>query len=92
MIAQPALSIAKFGTAGLYPQIVMKSELGFTSANKAEATAFAAKVAVANKRAVAACDKPGLGFLLDPFACDYKSRARRRHAVRGRGRRGRDRK
>jgi hypothetical protein len=71
MIAQPALSIAKFGTAGLYPQIVMKTELGFTSANKAEATAFAAKVAAANKRAVAACDKPGLGFLLDPFACDY---------------------
>jgi pimeloyl-ACP methyl ester carboxylesterase len=71
MIAQPALSIAKFGTAGLHPQIVMKTELGFTSANKAEATAFAAKVAVANKRAVAACDKPGLGFLLDPFACDY---------------------
>jgi hypothetical protein len=71
MIAQPALSIAKFGTAGLYPQIVMKSELGFTAANKAEAAAFAAKVAAANKRAVAACDKPGLGFLLDPFACDY---------------------
>lgn len=71
MIAQPALSIAKFGTAGLYPQIVMKTELGFTAANKAEATAFAAKVAAANKRAVAACDKPGLGFLLDPFACDY---------------------
>jgi pimeloyl-ACP methyl ester carboxylesterase len=71
MIAQPALSIAKFATAGLYPQIVMKTELGFTSANKAEAAAFAAKVAAANKRAVAACDKPGLGFLLDPFACDY---------------------
>ena len=71
MIAQPALSIAKFGTAGLYPQIVMKTELGFTSANKAEAAAFAAKVAAANKRAVAACDKTGLGFLLDPFACDY---------------------
>ena len=71
MIAQPALSIAKFGTAGLYSQIVMKTELGFTSANKAEATAFAAKVAAANKRAVAACDKAGLGFLLDPFACDY---------------------
>ena len=71
MIAQPALSIAKFGTAGLYPQIVMKTELGFTSANKPEAAAFAAKVAAANKRAVAACDKAGLGFLLDPFACDY---------------------
>jgi len=71
MIAQPALSIAKFGTAGLYPQIVMKTELGFTAANKAEATAFAAKVAAANKRAVAACDKARLGFLLDPFSCDY---------------------
>jgi hypothetical protein len=71
MIAQPALSIAKFGTAGLYPQIVMKTELGFTSANKAEAAAFAAKVAAANKRAVAVCDRAGLGFLLDPFACDY---------------------
>ncbi|QHO73328.1 tannase/feruloyl esterase family alpha/beta hydrolase [Bradyrhizobium sp. CCBAU 051011] len=71
MIAQPALNIAKFGTAGLYPQIVMKTELGFTSADKPKATAFAAKVAAANKRAVAACDKAGLGFLLDPFACDY---------------------
>ena len=71
MIAQPALSIAKFGTAGLYPQIVMKTELGFTAANKPEAAAFAAKVAAANKRAVAACDKAGLGFLLDPFTCNY---------------------
>src|SRR3954464_14754416 len=71
MIAQPALSIAKFGTAGLYPQIVMKTELGFTWPNKAKAAAFAAKVAAANKRVVAVCDKPGLWFLLDPFACDY---------------------
>lgn len=37
MIAQPALNIAKFGTAGLYPQIVMKTELGFTSADKPKA-------------------------------------------------------
>lgn len=71
MIAQPALSIAKFGTAGLYPQIVMKTELGFTAANKPEAAAFATRVAAASKRAVAVCDKAGLGFLLDPFACDY---------------------
>ena len=71
MIGQPALSIAKFGTSSLYPQIVMKTELGYTAANKAEAAAFAAKVAAAGKRAVAACDKAGLGFLLDPFACDY---------------------
>ena len=92
MIAQPALSIAKFGTAGLYPQIVMKTELGFTAANKPEAAAFAAKVAAANKRAVAACDKPGLGFLLDPFACDYNPARDADGAVRRRGRRGRDRK
>ena len=71
MIGQPALSIAKFGTSSLYPQIVMKTELGYTAANKTEAAAFAAKVAAAGKRAVAACDKAGLGFLLDPFACDY---------------------
>jgi feruloyl esterase len=71
MIAQPALNIARFGTSALYPQIVMKTELGYTAANKTEAAAFAAKVNAANKRAVAACDKVGLGFLLDPFACDY---------------------
>ena len=71
MIAEPALNIAMFGTTALYPQIVMKTELGYTAANKTEAAAFAAKVDAANKRAVAACDKAGLGFLLDPFACDY---------------------
>ena len=71
MIGQPALNIAKFGTSAIYPQIVMKTELGYTAAYKAEATAFAGKVAAANKRAVAACDKAGLGFLLDPFSCDY---------------------
>ncbi len=71
MIAAPALSIPMFGTTALYPQIVMKADLGYTAANKAEATAFAAKVDAANKRAVAACDKAGLGFLLNPFQCDY---------------------
>jgi feruloyl esterase len=71
LIAEPALNIARFGTASLYPQIVMKTELGFTAANKAGAAAFAAKVDAATRRAVAACDKAGLGFLLDPFACDY---------------------
>jgi feruloyl esterase len=71
MIAQPALNIPQFGTTGLYPQLVMKTELGFTALDKPKAAAFAAKVAAANKRALAACDKAGLGFLLDPFACDY---------------------
>ena len=71
MIAQPALNIAKFGTSALYPQIVMKTELGYTAADKAKAAAFATKVDAANKRVVAACDKVGLGYLLDPFACAY---------------------
>jgi feruloyl esterase len=71
MIAAPALSIPMFGTTALYPQIVMKTDLGYTAANKPEAAAFAAKVDAANKRAVATCDKAGLGFLLNPFQCDY---------------------
>ena len=71
MIAAPALSSPMFGTTALYAQIVMKTDLGYTAANKTEAAAFAAKVDAANKRAVAACDKAGLGFLLNPFQCDY---------------------
>jgi pimeloyl-ACP methyl ester carboxylesterase len=71
MIAAPALSIPMFSTTALYAQIVMKTDLGYTAANKAEAAAFAAKVDAANRRAVAACDKAGLGFLLNPFQCGY---------------------
>jgi pimeloyl-ACP methyl ester carboxylesterase len=71
MIAAPALSSPMFGTTAMYAQIVMKTELGYTALNKAEAAAFATKIDAVNKRAVAACDKVGLGFLLDPFACDY---------------------
>ncbi len=71
LIAQPALSIPSFAVAAIYPQIVMKADLGFTAIDNARATAFAKKVEAANRRAVASCDKAGLGFLLDPFACDY---------------------
>lgn len=71
LIAQPAISPPMFGTVAVHPQIVMRTELGFTSADKPRAAAFAKKVDAANKRAVAQCDKPGLGFLLDPFGCDY---------------------
>jgi feruloyl esterase len=49
----------------------MKTDLGYTAGNKTEAAAFAAKADAANKRAVAVCDKAGLGFLLNPFKCDY---------------------
>jgi Tannase and feruloyl esterase len=71
MIAQPAISVPKFGSTSLYAQIVMKTELGYTAADKAKASAFAKKAEAANARAVASCDKEGLGFLLDPFACNY---------------------
>ena len=71
LIGQPAINAPSFGLTSLYPQIVMKSELGFTALDKDAAAAFARKVAAVNTRAVAACDKEKLGFLLDPFACNY---------------------
>ena len=71
MIAQPTMSTPMHSTVALYPQLVMKTELGFTALDRPKAAAFAARVDAANKRALAACDKAGLGFLLDPFACDY---------------------
>ena len=71
MIGQPALNIPQFGTTGIYPQLVMKAELGFTAVDKDKAAAFAKKVEAVNKLAVASCDKEKLGFLLDPFACNY---------------------
>ena len=71
LIAQPAIYIPKFATTGLYPQLVVKTELGFTAADKTPAAAFAKKVDAVNARAVASCDKESLGFLLDPFSCSY---------------------
>jgi pimeloyl-ACP methyl ester carboxylesterase len=72
LIAAPAQSTSLFGLAGFYNQIVLKEEFGFTSADAAfTASGFQKKMADANKRAVAACDKEKLGFLLDPFACHY---------------------
>ncbi|MFN4352801.1 MAG: tannase/feruloyl esterase family alpha/beta hydrolase [Hylemonella sp.] len=71
LIGQPAINAPSFGLTSLYPQVVMKSELGFTALDKDAAAAFARKVAAVNARAVTACDKEKLGFLLDPFACSY---------------------
>jgi feruloyl esterase len=53
LIAQPAVSVTRFSLANLYPQIVMKSELGITALDKPAAAAFATKVAAVNARAVA---------------------------------------
>jgi hypothetical protein len=72
LLAAPALSTSKFGLNSFYPQVVMQADLGYTSADPAFAAAnFKQKVTEANRRAVQACDKEGLGFLLDPFACNY---------------------
>jgi hypothetical protein len=71
LIAQAAISVPKFGVASLYAQILMKTELGFNAANKEKASALAVKANAATARAVAVCDKEGLGYLLDPFACSF---------------------
>jgi feruloyl esterase len=71
LIGQPLISAPLVGTTALYTQIVMKTELGYSALDKPQAAAFAKKVEAANRRAVAHCDKAGLGFLLDPFSCDY---------------------
>lgn len=72
LLAAPAINTSQFGLNAFYPQVVMKTDLGYTSADPAFVAAnFKQKVSEVNKRAVQACDKEGLGFLLDPFACSY---------------------
>jgi hypothetical protein len=72
LIAAPAISTSKFALNSFYPQVVMKADLGFTSADPGfAASGFRQKVIDVNRRAVQACDREGLGFLLDPFSCNY---------------------
>ncbi len=72
LIAAPAISNTQFGLNAFYAQVVRKADLGFTSADPGFAAAhFRNKVNAVNRRAVQACDREGLGFLLDPFACGY---------------------
>jgi Tannase and feruloyl esterase len=49
----------------------MKTELGFNAGDKDKAAALATKANAATARAVAVCDKEGLGYLIDPFACSF---------------------
>jgi hypothetical protein len=71
MVAAPAINLTKFGVSSFYPQMVMKMDLGFTAKDTALAAAFKKKIGAVNARAVTACDKEGLGFILDPFQCSY---------------------
>ena len=75
LIAQPAISIASFGLTSLYTQIVMKTSSASPRSTSRGRGLRRQGGRRANRRAVAACDKEGLGFLLDPFACDYDRRA-----------------
>lgn len=71
LIAAPAIDQEKFGLTKLYVQIVMRTDLGYTAVDSTSAKALAKKMEAVNGRAVAACDKEHLGFLLDPFQCTY---------------------
>lgn len=59
----PAIHWTRFTTGNLYPQIVMRRDLG--------GTVDAAKLRAVSLAAVNACGGGSLGFLLDPFACRY---------------------
>lgn len=72
LVGAPGLSGPRFGVAALYPQLVMKKELGFTAIDRERVNAFLKKAHAANVRAVKSCDKEGLGFILDPFSCTYE--------------------
>jgi Tannase and feruloyl esterase len=71
MVAAPAINLTRFGVSAFYPQMVMKMDLGFTAKDTALAAAFKKKIEAVTARAVSACDKEGLGFILDPFQCSY---------------------
>ena len=78
MIAAPAINIPRMSVTNIYPQLVMKTDLGFDASTPAEpgktktpAALFADKVSAINKLAVKSCDAEGLGFLIDPFKCVY---------------------
>ena len=75
LIEQPAINLPAFSLTSLFPQVVMKEELGFDATDAPRATAFAKKMDAATARAVKACDREQLGFLLDPRACKYEPAA-----------------
>jgi Tannase and feruloyl esterase len=59
----PAINWTRFITNELYPQIVMQQMLGGPLA--------ASKLTAVTSASIAACGGSGLGFLIDPYACQY---------------------
>ena len=91
MIGQPALSIAKFGTSSLYPQIVMKTELGYTAANKTRSRRLCREGRRRRQARRRRLRQDGTGFPARSLCLRLRSRARCRRPVRRRGRQRRDR-
>ena len=89
MIAQPAMSIAKFGTAALYPQIVMKTDLGFTASTSRRPPRSPPRSTPPTSAPSPPATRRVSAFLLDPFACDYDPARDADGAVRRRRRRRR---
>lgn len=71
LVGYPGVYATRFGVGAVYPQLVLRDELGFTSIDKAKIDAFLIKADFVTARAVKVCDREHLGFLLDPFACSY---------------------
>jgi hypothetical protein len=59
----PAINWTRFITSELYPQIVMRQDLG--------ANIPTAKLTAATTAAINACGGAALGFLIDPLSCRY---------------------
>lgn len=71
LVGYPGINAPRFGVAAVYPQIVLRKELGFTSLDRGKVVAFLKKANAVTVLAVKSCDKENLGFLIDPFSCDY---------------------
>jgi feruloyl esterase len=63
LVGAPAINWTKFITSELYPQIVMRQDLGVNIAQ--------AKLDALTTSAINACGGATLGFLLDPLSCRY---------------------
>jgi hypothetical protein len=63
LVGSPAINWSRYHTSGLYPQLAMQRDLGYLI--------DPAKLSAATSAAIAACGGSELGFLVDPFACEY---------------------
>ena len=91
MIAQPAPNIAKFGTSALYPQIVMKTELGYTAVEQGRSQGLCRQGRRRQRARRRRLRQGGARLPARSLCLRLRSGARCRGAVRRRCRRRRDR-